>query len=314
MIKNIFYLCFVYSLLLTLGSCQKEYNPLDPNLPPPGGTTPGGTTPPANTGSFTAKIDGAAFVANKFAGAVRTRGLINVSGLANDGKIITMTLTDSGVHTYQLTQTTINAGAYNETANGISFTSNGSANTAEAGGTVTITSIDTVKKTMTGTFNFKAFRASDNTTRNITTGIFTGITYTTDALPPTTNTTDTFRVKRDGVAWTNYSVIGVAVPFLNQIAVTSSTDASATVNVGLTFPNTVTPGSYAFDFITYAAVYNPSADPMMSMTAFGGNLTILEHNTTTKRVRGTFNFNASPLTNPSTVVAFTEGYFSVKYQ
>ncbi|MEP6952031.1 MAG: hypothetical protein ABI863_22265 [Ginsengibacter sp.] len=44
-----------------------------------------------------------------------------------------------------------------------------------------------------------------------------------------------------------------------------------------------------------------------------GTLTILEHNITTKRIRGNFNFHASEV--PGTKVSeLTEGYFSVIYQ
>ena len=290
-------------------SCQKEYAPIN-NISP---TTPGGL--PGVSGKFTAKVNGVLFTGDKFAGAVRNSGIINISGLANSGKAITITLTDSGVHIYQLKSQTINAAGYNEAVNTISFTSNGSDDPSLAGGTCTVTNIDTAKKQMSGTFKFKVFREIDGLSRDITEGTFTSLSYTTDALPPTTNVTDTFRVKVDGVDWVNYSLNALDVPFLDKIAITTSQDANANVNIGFTFEKLITTGSYQWDLFTVAALYHPSTfSTTGTLVAEGGNLTILEHNTTTKRIRGTFNFLAAPITSPTPVVAFTQGYFSVVYR
>ena len=290
-------------------SCQKEYTPFNNISPiPPGGL-------PGVTGKFTAKVNGVLFTGDKFAGAIRNAGVINISGLANSGKAITITLTDSGAHIYQLNSQTINAAGYNEAANAFSFTSNGSNDPFLAGGTCTITNIDTAKKQMSGTFKFKVFREIDGLSRDITEGTFTSLSYSTDALPPTTNVTDTFRVKVDGVDWVNYSLNALAVPFLDKIAITTSEDANANINIGFTFAKTITTGSYQWDLFTVAGLYHPSSfSTTGSLLAEGGNLTILEHNTTTKRIRGTFNFLAAPITSPTPVVAFTEGYFSVVYR
>jgi hypothetical protein len=44
-----------------------------------------------------------------------------------------------------------------------------------------------------------------------------------------------------------------------------------------------------------------------------GTLTILSNNTTTRRIRGNFNFHAEALLNPLLNTELTEGYFSVSY-
>ena len=48
---------------------------------------------------------------------------------------------------------------------------------AESGGNLAIVSIDPVKRLMSGTFNFKAFRQVDGTQKIITEGVFNNIPY-----------------------------------------------------------------------------------------------------------------------------------------
>jgi hypothetical protein len=317
--KNSLLITAMAVFMCCLGGCEKEMSEENGHLPGVVPTTPTVPTTPGTgvTGDFRAKIDGIPFVANQVAGAVITNGIINITGTNTDGRMITITLTDSGVHLYQLMQTTINGAAFSESTNGstIAFTSNASADPNIAGGTANITEINTTTKKISGTFAFKAYRPIDNTGKTITEGVFTNLTYTTDAVPAG-NATDTFRVKVDGVDWVNYSGIATYanVPGFENILIVSNADASATTTIGLTVGATVTPGSYIFELFGDAmGQYNPNGSAV-SYVADGGNLTILEHNTTTKRIRGTFNFPATPFMGTGTAINFTEGYFSMRYQ
>src|SRR3954467_10075037 len=95
-------LCFasVFIIALFFISCQKEKSVDTSN-------SPAGTS-----GSFKATIDGKQWVADKVAGASRIQGLINISGMSTDKKILSITLTDSGTHTYTLDDASFNAAAY----------------------------------------------------------------------------------------------------------------------------------------------------------------------------------------------------------
>jgi hypothetical protein len=139
------------------------------------------------TANFKAKIDGTQWVADKFSQCARMNGIINISGLGLDKKIITITLPDSGVHQYTLAwdNSSGSAGAFMDSAlaDVTAFTSNAGSSPGEAGGTLNITSIDETNKKMSGTFSFKAKRLTDNTYRNITEGVFTNVPYIT-SLPP----------------------------------------------------------------------------------------------------------------------------------
>jgi hypothetical protein len=75
----------------------------------------------------------------------------------------------------------------------------------------------------------------------------------------------------------------------------------------------ITPGSCTLDFLggQYIGLYNPNTTTTLASTS--GTLTIFEHNKSTKRIRGNFNFVAEPVLGGASV-PLTEGYFSVKYQ
>jgi hypothetical protein len=264
------------------------------------------------TGDFRAKIDGVQWIANKISGASRMSGVINLTGVSSDKKLLTITLTDSGVHRYILSDNSMNAAAYIDSTlpNPFAFTTNQGVFPTEAGGEVNITSIDTTNKKMSGTFSFKVFRQLDGLQRTLTEGSFTNISYTT-SLPPS-NSNDTFRVKINGSSWTPQTVLGVSA--LGMVTVTA-TDAMGVKSVGLFMPAMITPGSYTLDFFggQYIGLYNPDDDPNHSQGSTTGTLTIHQHNTSTRRIRGSFNFHAEALLNPLLFSEISEGYFSVVY-
>jgi len=282
-------------------SCQKDFTPSEADS-----TT---TTTPGANGSFTAKIDGASFVANKAAQASRSLALISIAGQSTDGQTIVFTVADSGVHVYSLDINSMNAAAYTIDSN-YAYTTNQGNSSLQSGGTLSITSIDTVKKTMSGTFSMKMFRALDQSQKNITEGVFTNIPYTTQALPPS-NSGDTFRVKIDGAQFAVYSTIGIST--FGMLSVSAS-DQSVNKTVGITMPSDIVPGSFTFTAFgpSYIGQYNIGTSYLV---AGSGTLTILEHNTVTKRIRGNFNFDASEIPGIGTKTAkLTEGYFSLVYQ
>lgn len=296
-------LCLI-SLSFGNTSCQKEFtlSPVDSSMiTPPGGSS-------SDTGSFTATIDGVKFIADEVS-AAKTIGVIAIAGRSSSGERIVLRVADSAVHTYSLTiNSATNAGAYSkDTAN--AYTTNGG-NTAEmSGGILSITNIDTVRKTMSGTFSMKVYRPWDETQKNITEGVFANIPYETTPLPPA-NATDSFRVKIDG---TDFPVEFItAVSFYGKISVSGS-DENVGKTVGITVPDNVTPGTYTLSIFgpDYIGQYNASSSIFMS--ASSGTVTILEHNTTSKRIRGSFNFSAKEIADTSTA-NITEGYFSVVYQ
>jgi hypothetical protein len=271
------------------------------------GSGGGGTT-----GIFTAKIDGAPYTANRIAQGAKYNDIINISGLSLDKKTIAITVKDSGVHNYTLAwdASNSNAGAFMDSniAPIIAFTSNAGDIASEGGGFLNITAIDAVNKKMSGTFGFKAKRPLDNTFRTITEGIFNNIPYTT--APPTASATDTFNVKIDGVAFTSTSIFAVKTGILNSIAISG---VNGVKTVAINFPDDITNGTFTIGGPTdnYYGQYNASNTSFNP--SISGTLHILDHNTFSKRIRGTFSYQTISLTG-GVPFSITDGVFAVTYQ
>jgi hypothetical protein len=280
--------------LIFFSSCQKE---LDDGS--------GGSV----SGNFKAKIDGNWWVANKSASATRSFGFISLTGQSTDKKTLRILLLDSGQHVYTVDAASVNAAIFIDSSQATPAVYTSAQATAT--GQVSITSIDTAAKTMSGIFSFKTHHQSDTTEKSFTEGSFTNISYSA-SLPIGGNPTDTFRVKiGTAPVWDAPVVLGVNAG--GQLAITGS-DPTVSKSVVLTMAATVTPGNYNFSPTgTTLGIYTPDADPMNIKISALGTLTILEHNTTTKRIRGNFNFTASDISNPLNIVLLTQGYFSVVY-
>lgn len=266
------------------------------------------------TGDFRATINGTQWVANTLSTGARMNGIINLTGRSNDGKTLTITLKDSGVHQYTLAQQTLSAAAYIDSASGnnISFTSNASDDPSLAGGSVNVTSIDTVNKRMSGTFSFRVFRPTDSTSVNITLGSFTNISYSTSLTP--VNNTDTLYVTVDDTLYNATLVGGVAA--FGRINITG-TNSTNTQSLGISIPDTTTVGTYTLSSIINQTYYGGWNNTTSSETLESsvGSVTITLHNIATKRIRGTFNFTAVPFigtTGPTRQL--TAGFFAITYQ
>ena len=93
------------------------------------------------------------------------------------GRQIAFSVADSGVHVYTLDINSVSNVGSCVTVNSLVYTSNEGTTPAESGGNLAIVSIDPVKRLMSGTFNFKAFRQQDGTQKIITEGVFNNISY-----------------------------------------------------------------------------------------------------------------------------------------
>lgn len=288
-------------------ACEKEYS-VENSIPGGGGIGGGGGV---TQGSFRAKIDGVQWTANRIKSASRMSGRISIGGTSSDGKNMVLAVADSGVHNYQFVSTSSsNAGAYTDSSLApIASLVTNQWVVDSTYGNVNITTIDEVRKTMSGTFKMYVIRALDGIKRNITEGVFTDIPYST-SLPPSSST-DSFTVKVDGVEFLETSIFGLKANGLLNFSAT--TNASATVGINL--PENITPGTYTLGSIgtNYVGQYNPNSSTFL--VASPGTITVLEHNTTTKRLRATFSFSARPFGGITPGSAeLTDGYISAGYQ
>jgi Family of unknown function (DUF6252) len=293
MIRGLACLLVVVSVVI-FSACQKEITPEDGPVS-------------VTQGAFRAKINGVQWDANGIKTASRQDGVIVLYGTNTDKKSILLRVADSGVHNYSLHSASMsNVGVFTDSAvSPIAFTSN-QWNVPGNYGNLTITSIDTVNKTMSGTFSMQVFKSIDSTQRTISDGVFTNIVYSTQ--PPAPSATDSFRVKVAGVNFSYNLLAGIKA--FGRINISASQGSAPTV--GLSLPDTISVGQYSFNVFDYIGQYNPSTSVFLA--ADTGSVTILEHNIVSKRIRGNFHFLANTVfTHLPPNVPLTEGYFSIKY-
>lgn len=241
------------SMLLMFTGCSKDDDNNATNTPTPAAA------------SMTAKVDGVAWssLSNKVAASIISN-VTNLTGVASDSTVLTISIQDavSVGDTIDLGPGSGNAGAFlltpNGTANG--WSSNGN---PACYGEMIITAMDVTNKKISGTFEYKVWRATDNTFKTITDGVFTNVTYATSI---TSGGSNTFTVKIDGVTFTPSIIAGTA-SFGNLII--SGSDSQGSKAVGVTVPETVTPGTYPMGTIgdLYYGTYNVNSSTFSVSTS-----------------------------------------------
>ena len=159
----------VYTILVltaaTLFSCRKEYS------------IENGSGLPAD---FTAQVNGVTWdAADSSQYATILQGTITVVGTSSDGRQLSISLNDTVVGSYILNQQTTSVATFSNAVSSIyNYATNEGSDTAQAGGTVNVMSIDPVGKTISGIFSFKAYRQLDSTQEVFTSGVFYKVPYT----------------------------------------------------------------------------------------------------------------------------------------
>jgi len=176
---------------------------------------------------------------------------------------------------------------------------------------IVISSIDTVNKKISGTFQFTGVRyvAGSSTTvetKVFTNGVFNNLSYSADVVAPSGNS---FFAKLDGSNFVPTNITGIKMSgFISVIGRKGSIE-----NIGLSIPDTATSGSI-YNFTAFSSTARGQYINASS-TAFGGDgtMTITSHNPTTKRIQGTFSFAASSIIPPVINHNITERTYDVTY-
>ena len=262
------------------------------------------------SGTFVAEIDGVHWeAADSMRAAAIVAGVINISGVSADNKQISITLNDTVTGVYALSLLTTSSGLYRDNTSGQSFVTHGCNDTSLAGGQVTVTEIDRVNQTISGTFSFNAYNDDYGKEVKVTNGEFEHIPYTS-SLPPA-DAGDTMSATLNNNFWTAGAIQGIAID--NQLVIAGSS-LNGLNAVSLFMPADIVPGSYTLDYSsdTYFAAYFPTVN--VSLMSFSGNLVIQEHDLANKRIVGKFDFQAADPTGQGQALPVTGGYFSVQYQ
>ena len=294
--KNLASVLMLLAFALSLACCKKT------------------ETSPAS-GSVTFKVDSTTSFTSSLAGGTwePNNSLLNIT--AKGGKsLFTMTLAmPNGLKagTYAFSSTTSQNGTLfkPDTAVTQNFLSNVD---TKSFGTLVISNV-TTDSLITGTFTFTLKDPVGGTLKKITVGVINNVKAINNKSITTSGST--FSAKIDGTLWTPTQVTGLVSS--NNLIITAS---DGTKSIGFTLPSNIAVGSYTFDFFTgtYIALYNPTnstTNPMSFIASTAtSKLTITEKNTSTKQIKGTFNFKGEDITSSTTrTYLITEGTFSVKY-
>jgi hypothetical protein len=275
----------LFGLLLT--SCSKDSDNND--------------TPVAPAGKFIAKIDGVSFEAD--GGAQIYNDVIIVAGI-NGTKSVSVIVTKGVTGTYDVKGTPggvtpdaeVNYSPDGQTV----FTS--TLDISEKAGTVTITEIDKVNKTVSGTFSSAVISGNTATYAQITSGSFTKIPYSTAPL-------NTMTAKIDG---TPFAATVVVAPRAMGMLVMNGQTLNGAQIITLSVSETVAPGTYVLGELGSEAYATYTANST-TFVSNAGTITITSHNTTTKRIVGTFSFPADPFIPGGDGHTVMEGAFAITY-
>jgi hypothetical protein len=116
---------------------------------------------------------------DSMATATFSQGFATISGIGTNGQEVSITLNDTVIGLYALNQTSSSLAIYAnlDSVGTFAYSTNQGTDTSQAGGTVYVTALDVVNKTISGIFSFKVYRSSDGSEKNITNGVFYNIPY-----------------------------------------------------------------------------------------------------------------------------------------
>ena len=288
---------FVAFSAMTFTSCDTE--PVDPVLTPNPGEEPGGGTAPA---VFKVDFSGQTYVATSTIATVG-QGLITIGGLkGTNGEMVSLVIEGTGTGTYDGSKAFMD---YNDGTSEYSYSNLDFAN-GEDTGTVIITKIDTATKTISGTFNFVGFWTNDEDNKPsiaFTNGTFENIPYTGGV----ETGAEFFKATVDGTA-NSYAGSDLAVAVTDYISFTA---VGADHNLAISFPKTITQGTYTFAVgagATTTAKFIDADDNSYNIT--GGSLTITSN--VNGWVAGSFSYNVTDDAG-ATIHTVTGGTFNVEW-
>lgn len=262
--------------------------------------------PVAPAGKIIATVGGTAWEST--GAAIIDNNSISVGGESGGNGIQATVLKDDVVGTYEvkgigaLTTFTPEAMVAYGTSGSVASTSMYFDNDV-AIGSVTITEIDEVNKTVSGTFHSKVKSYTLGTIIEITAGSFTKIPYVTESPQ------SMMSAKIDGVQFNSHVVISASA--MGMLVLNGQTLGGQKI-ITISVPETIAVGTYAFGELgsDQYTTYSTNGETYASIS---GELKITAHNKTTKHIEGTFTFIAEHFLLEEGNVSATEGVFSVDY-
>ncbi len=296
--KNIKLLAGLFLLITTFVSCDVE--PIDNAI-----DLGDFGNPASGPAVFKADFSGATWTATT-SQAIISGNNIQLVGAKANGENFAFLLEGSAIGTYPANANFVTFNPANST---YGYWSVNTANATENTGSVIITNINTVAKTISGTFSFKGYWSDTDNTSIIpvqfTNGVFTNIPYINQV-----ETGDTFFAKVGGVEFVDTDILTAetSVGLQNWLSIAAQDASMNAINVavhsdviqGNTYPITgnvgvdKAQGTYTLSDVDYPSV--------------SGSVTIVSKTAT--HIKGTFSFVGA---NGTTTKSITDGAFDVEY-
>jgi hypothetical protein len=308
------YLAFV-TLFFLFTSCTADIEPYGGEVP-----NPNNPSVPSGTSTFKVDFDGRTFTASTTQAIVNS-DYVAITGRKSSGEFFQITIPGARTGTYVINPNTPSSNfalAFSQGNGNVPYLAVDDENGAFADfpnytdtAEIVISSIDVVNKRIVGTFKFTGVKFADNTGTTIETKVFTNgvfnLPYTSDVVAPTGNS---FTAKIDGTAYVPTNITGVKTNGLvsvigrrgnvENIGVVVPEDAAAGSVYNFTALSSDARGQYILDS-TPEGIYGGS-----------GSVTIISHNVTAKRIKGTFSFVATSMIGGGSV-NITDGTFDITY-
>jgi len=259
-----------------------------------------GSSPEAPAGTMIANIAGASFVG--VGGAQIYNNEIIIGGTAGKESISIIISKAAEVGTYDVKGAKVGTtpdAEINYTPDSKTLFTSIAAADGEKVGTVTITEINQTAKTISGTFS--TFVILNGEKKEIASGSFTKVPFVTASA-------STMTAKIDGEVFTTSVAVGLAAQ--GSIGLNGQT-ANGSKIIVLSVGQTIKPGTYTIGE-TIFGTYTVNASSFYLTSS--GSLTISKHDTSAKRIEGTFNFIADPISGEGKSVTVTDGAFAITYR
>ncbi|TRX61423.1 hypothetical protein FNH22_05035 [Fulvivirga sp. M361] len=272
--------------------------------------------PKAEEGTMTALVGEDEWVSDPNETAISIiDNTISIGAKAPDGSSMSLVVVGTETGTYEIQtinsgQIPLNSAAFSPANLAVSnptFASLSISNSAK--GSITISNIDTDNATMSGSFDVTLSRFVDGQEELIdVTGEFNTVGYTDSVVPIDDNS---FSVKVNGVAFEPELISGAIVA--GKLTLVFNNGAVQGISIDL--PTNVSTGTQnlgGFGTAISALYYLGS----VRYSSFNGSgaVIVTQHDTTNKRIEGTFSFDAEEWPLGSGTVSITEGEFALTYK
>lgn len=240
--------------------------------------------------------------------AILTDYTLKVYGTSANGQTVIITVNSAEVGEYTMSQTNGHYAEFipNMSANATRYST---VNHEGGSGFVRISSINEETKSVSGTFNFKAYRLSDNTFKTVSEGNFSNVPYKYYNTSDTSSFDNLFIFSDHVQQWTAADI--TAYRNDTSIVIIGEVDRSeAWQSVALRMSPTISAGVH---YITAEGpVWAKFQEGFYEYDAVNGSMTIIENNSEDRIIRGTFFFNY--INNEDQTMSISSGQFEVQYE